>query len=239
MKAWLLFALALGTAACEKLVTYEPPPEKRAMDGEKQAMADAKALATKGDLEGAHGKLSQISVDSPIRATVEFHEIEDHWAQGQIAKADAEKDKTKKLALLEDVAKASAVIPEIRGSASNKIALATPDPAIPQMLANYDEAVASANIAACKELLIKHDMKGTRDLLLPRVFAGIASPEERDMLLATCAFIKDKGCIGRLEDAGLVGAGMSDKMMSQDALPITSGACASCPMPKPKPKPKP
>lgn len=206
------------------------------MDAEHQAMADAKALATKGDLEGAHGKLLQISPDAPARMTPEFHEIEDRWAQAQIAKADAEKDKTKKLALLQDVAKASAVSPEIRGSASNKIILATPDPAIPQMLVNYDPEAASANIAACKELLLKHQMKEARDLLIPRVLGGIASPEERDMLGSICAATKDKPCMGRLEDAGLVSPGMTEKVMNLDTRP-TGSACALCPKPKPKPKP--
>jgi hypothetical protein len=128
------------------------------------------------------------------------------------------------------------VSPEIRGSASNKIALATPDPAIPKLLVNYDPAAASANLAACKELVLKHQMKEARALLLPRVFGGIASPEERDMLATLCAALKDATCMGRMEDAGLVMVGMTANLDKADIRPATGG-CSACPLPKPKPKP--
>lgn len=229
MKAWtctlVVLLVVLLAAGCEKVVTYEPSPEKRQQEIENQSLSEAKALAVKGDLEGAHKKLAQISGDAPARRTVEFVEIENRWAETQIAKADAEPDLTKKLALLTDVSKASAVSPELRAKASNKLALATPDPALPPLLVNYDPVAASANIAACKELLYAHKMKEAKELLYPRVMGGIASPEEKNMLTTICA--NDASCVHALQDAGVVSAEVAKTLMGGDTSP--AGACTSCP----------
>lgn len=208
VKARLLVALLL--VACDKTPAYEPPPEKRVMDIEAQSFAEAKALAAKNDLEGAHGKLSQVNADAPMRQTPEFRDMEDRWATARISQADAERDKDKKVALLSDVQKASSVSAELRAKASNKIDLAYPDPAIPPPLRNYDPALAEANVAKCKELMNAKKFKDAQALLLPRVLGGIASPEEAQLLLTICfTFTNDKDCTSKMEDAGVIPAGFA------------------------------
>lgn len=227
MKAWIC-ALALCLVACDKVVTYEPSPEKRQQDIENQSLSDAKALAVKNDLEGAHKKLSQIAMESPVRRTPEYVEIEDHWAEAQIAKADAEPDTTKKVALLEEVSKASAVSPELRAKASNKVALAVPDPALPPTLVNYDPELAKANLAKCKDLLHDRKLKEAKDLLYPRVMGGIASPDERSMLVALCA--RDAPCVNALHDAGVVDDNKARALMAKEGpMPSGRGECTMCP----------
>lgn len=202
--AALLVLLATSVAGCEKVVTYEPPPEKRAIDSENQAMTDAKALAAKNDLEGAHAKLAQISQGSPLSSTPEFQDIENRWAKDQIAKADAEKDKTKKLALLDTVSRSTTVSGELRAQASTKAAEATPDPAIPPPVYTWDPALARANLAKVREVLTKNQIKAAIGLLEPRVFAGIGSPEENSLLASLCAQEKDKACLATMSDAGIL-----------------------------------
>lgn len=231
VKAWLLVA-ALCSTACEKVTTYEPSPEKRQQDIDNQSLKEAKGLAEKSDLEGAHKKLSQIAIDSPSRRTGEFTEIENRWAEGQLAKADAEKDLTKKIALLEDVSKASDVSGSIRAKASDRIALATPDPRIPPVFLNYDPVLAHENMEKCKELQKNGKVGEAKKLLADRVFGGIASPEEGNLLSALCLDAKDKECALKLEDLGVLKKGSFDAFLKGPP-PAPTGSCAAC-APPPK-----
>jgi hypothetical protein len=214
--SFLAFALILASplAACDKVVTYEPPPEQRVMESEKKSFDDAKSLAAKGDLDGAHGKLSEINIAAPARQTPEFLDIETRWAKAHIAKADAEKDAQKKIAILQDVANATSVPGDLRAQASNKIAAATPDPAIPPILVNYDPEVAAANVAKVKELLNDKKMKEAKAIICPRVIGKISSPDERQLCVEICAGMKDKQCLKDLEDAGALEPGSADKFLA-------------------------
>lgn len=203
----LTLLLALCLAACGKLVTYEPPPEKRALDAENQAMEEAKALAAKDDVFGAHGKLLQISAASPLRSTPEFQDMENRWAKAQIAKAEAENDRRTKLALLDEVSRAPSVSGELRATASGAAAAAAPDPAIPTPALAYDAPAAAANMAKVREALDKRQLKQARALLEPRVLGGHASPEEIGALQTLCLNDKDKACFDKMADAGAVASG--------------------------------
>jgi hypothetical protein len=223
-----LLCAAFLIVACDKTPTYEPPPEQRVMQVEAKALEDAKALAVKNDLEGAHTKLTQVNPDAPMRSTKEFREIEDRWASARIAQADAEKDPDKKVSLLQPVQKAISVSPELRAKASNKIDLAYPDPKIPPPLRNYDPALAEANLAKCKELIDAKKYKEAKELLLPRVLGGIASPDEANMLAVLCTHASDdKDCTMRMEDAGVLPAGFNAALAAKDNNPSS---------PKPKKK---
>lgn len=202
----ILFAgfACVSATGCSKLVTYEPPPEKRLADTEKQAFEEAKGLAAKNDIAGAHSKLGQITVDSPMRATPEFRDIEDRWANAQLAKADAESDKVKKLALLQEIASSTTVSAEIRANATQKIDLASPQPAIPPPQINYDPAIAAATLEQAKALA--HKRGGQKEivaLLQPRVAAGIASPDEVSLFKTACFKFPD--CLAAMTDAGVPG----------------------------------
>lgn len=227
----MIFTVAVALCGCEKVTTYEPSPDKRQQDIENQSLADAKKLAETGDLEGAHKKLAQISVGAPARRTGEFVEIENRWAEGHIAKADAEHDLTKKVDLLQEVSRASDVSPELRAKASNKAALAIPDPALPPNLVNYDPELAKANVAKCKQLLAERKSKEAKDLLYPRVIGGIASPDEKEMLTILCA--KDAPCVNALQDAGVIDDNIAKSLLGKSPVVKTDGGhCTICPQPK-------
>src|SRR5207247_3062027 len=112
----------------------------------------------------------------------------------------------------EAVSKASAVTPELRAKASNKMALAIPDPALPPILVNYDPELAKANLAKCTDLLNNSKLKEAKDLLYPRVMGGIASPDEKRMLIALCA---DASCVSALRDAGIVDDDTAKALMAK------------------------
>ena len=103
--------------------------------------------------------------------------------------------------------------------------LAAPDPGLPPILVNYDPELAKANIAKCKELLLQQKMKEAKGLLYPRVIGGIASPDEKEMLISLC--VKDASCVNAMQAAGVVNAAMAKSLMAND--PTPPGSCASCP----------
>ena len=222
MRLVIVLILTCVLAGCDK----QAAP---VLDPDKQMLADAKDLATKGDLEGAHTKISQIAVDSPTRQANEVLEIETRWGQSRVANADAEADVTKRVALLREVANASAVSPDVRNQASNKLALIETEPKLPELLSHYDPKVASANVEACKQLLLERKMKEPRDLLYPRVTGGIGSPEERDMLVSICILSKDKECLLKMEELGLARKGTADDAMRPQNK--VAQPCPSCKLP--------
>jgi hypothetical protein len=167
-------------------------------------LAAAQDLAAKGDLDGAHQKISQIPPESSLRASNEALDIETRWGRARIASSDDEKDAAKRLSALREVASASDVAPDVRDQASNKIALIENEPKVPDLLSHYDSNASEANLGKCRELLGQKKMKEPRDLLYPRVTGGIGSPEERDMLVSICELSKDKPCLLELEKLGLV-----------------------------------
>jgi len=203
---WLDLAVLamIARGPCDPPVTYEPPPEKRAQDVERQSFEEAKALAAKGDVDGARAKLSQIKADSPLRTTPEFADIENNWARAQIAAADKESDKTKKMALLDAVAKETAVSGELRASANQKLGVLAPDPAIPPPDIGYDPKESAARIAKANELGRQRKLAQARDVLLGPVLAHKAAPEEGALVLTVCVNLKDQACLGQLTDAGVI-----------------------------------
>lgn len=200
--AFLCMAVA-GATGCEKLVTYEPPPEKRTADIERQSLDEAKALAAKNDLAGAHAKLTQIKPDSPLRNTPEVTDIEDRWAKERLDAAKAESDKVKKLAMLDEIAKAPYVSAELRARANDELEKANPAPALPPPPGpGYDVKESEAAIAQARALGMQHRMKDAQDLLWKRYLKGPVSPKEKELLGSLCMQTKDQACIAVMIDGG-------------------------------------
>jgi ABC transport system ATP-binding/permease protein len=109
-------AASRGTPA--PAATESPP-----LDHAARALADAKALLDKGDLEAAHLKaIGEIPEDSNARQSQEFREIESRWADMLFDAAAKETDSTKKRAVLDRIAKSTTVDSVRRKRAANEIA---------------------------------------------------------------------------------------------------------------------
>lgn len=95
--------------------TTSANPEQAALDA-------AKALCDQGKCDLAHDKLLvSISESSPLRNSSDYQNIETHWADGVLARADRETDQTKKRALLHQVADSPTVPQSRRQIATDKL----------------------------------------------------------------------------------------------------------------------
>jgi pSer/pThr/pTyr-binding forkhead associated (FHA) protein len=92
------------------------PAEQPVVESESEArgnLANAVKFA-EDDLDLAHKVLQRIPPDSPVRSDPSFREIEDRWAQSQIAKALDSDDRDEATGLLNEVADADTVSTERR-----------------------------------------------------------------------------------------------------------------------------
>lgn len=196
------FSIA-GVLGCDKLVTYEPSPEKRVAEIEKQSLEEARALAARGDLDGAHAKVSQIKPDSPLRSTPEVVDMEDRWARQHLDDAKSEPDKTKKLAMLDEVARAPYVSGELRSRANAELDRANPSPALPPPPGPpYDVHESELAVAQAEALGKQQRFKDAQEMLLQRYRKGPVSPKETSLLAALCMKNKEQACIALLVDGG-------------------------------------
>jgi pSer/pThr/pTyr-binding forkhead associated (FHA) protein len=88
---------------------------------EEATLDDAKKLCQAGDCDAAHEKLAALPDASPVRASPEFKELENRWADNLLAKADAEPDVTKRRAMFQRVAQATTVEGARRKAAADKL----------------------------------------------------------------------------------------------------------------------
>jgi pSer/pThr/pTyr-binding forkhead associated (FHA) protein len=95
------------------------PPE---VSPASRALKDATDLLAKGDVDGAQKKSQEIPEDSNLRESTAFKEIQTKWADGLLARASAEPDRTKKRSLLDQIAKSPDVGSMLRKRAANEIA---------------------------------------------------------------------------------------------------------------------
>jgi pSer/pThr/pTyr-binding forkhead associated (FHA) protein len=86
-----------------------------------RTLSEASDLLAKGDVEGAQKKSQQIPEDSNLRESTTFKEIQTKWADGVLAQAAAETDRTKKRTLLDQIAKSPDVGSMTRKRAANEI----------------------------------------------------------------------------------------------------------------------
>ena len=177
-------------------------------------LEEAKALAQKNDLAGAHKKLASISDTSPLRDDPAFKEIEAKWADSMFEKAAAATDATEKRTLLNLIATTPTVDAERRSKAANMLQEveppATPDPtAGPRPV--YAPGTGAPPTAGTPATAKTTDPKPVADLppsgpldnesirknLGPRVWSGKASEGEIKALKAACSALGDRACRDR------------------------------------------
>jgi pSer/pThr/pTyr-binding forkhead associated (FHA) protein len=115
--------VVLGMVIGSQRGSTASPDVAAPVDGAARALAEAKSLLDRGELEAAHLKATRdIPEDSNARQSHEFREIEARWADDLFARAAAETDAARKRALLDRIAKATSVDSVRRKRAANEIA---------------------------------------------------------------------------------------------------------------------
>jgi pSer/pThr/pTyr-binding forkhead associated (FHA) protein len=91
-----------------------PSPERGTLDR-------AKRLCASGNCEAAHDMLAAIAETSPLRATQDFKDVENKWADELLARADTETEIATKRTLYQRVAQAITVEPARRKTGADKL----------------------------------------------------------------------------------------------------------------------
>lgn len=119
----LLVVLGMVAMGGKQEGTDDGSTTQAAVDPAAKALEEAKALLTKGDLEGAHKRATEgVPETSNARQSSDFREIEARWADSLFEKAAAETDPTKRRGILDGIAKATSVDSARRKRAANEIA---------------------------------------------------------------------------------------------------------------------
>jgi pSer/pThr/pTyr-binding forkhead associated (FHA) protein len=84
-------------------------------------LAEAQRLCQAGDCEGAHAKLGMLGQDSPLKLSQEFKDLQNEWADQQLARGDAEPDLARRRSLYQKVSQEMAVDPARRKTAADKL----------------------------------------------------------------------------------------------------------------------
>jgi pSer/pThr/pTyr-binding forkhead associated (FHA) protein len=120
-----IFAAVVAVGAAAAWIWARPHAEAPAPASrpsrEEAALADAKRLCAAGDCDTAHDNLSALPESSPLRASPDFRDLENEWADAILARADSESDWTKKRALYQRVAQAVTVSGTRRKTAADKL----------------------------------------------------------------------------------------------------------------------
>jgi pSer/pThr/pTyr-binding forkhead associated (FHA) protein len=126
LKIAVVLALAAG-AAVLVMVLRAPAPapapivKSEGVDPVGQLLKEAKALLSKGDVEGAMQRATGIPESSNLRASSDFRAIQDAWADAMLDKADKAQDPNEKRALLDRIAGTPSVDPARRKRAADEV----------------------------------------------------------------------------------------------------------------------
>ena len=96
-------------------------PVATAVSADQAALDDAKRKCSSGDCETAHDELQTIADGAPQRSSPDFKDIENRWADQELAKGDAETDSAKRHVLYQRVAQDVAVDAAKRKAAADKL----------------------------------------------------------------------------------------------------------------------
>jgi len=96
-------------------------PVATAVSADQAALDDARRKCSSGDCETAHDELQTIADGAPQRSSPDFKDIENRWADQELAKGDAETDSAKRHVLYQRVAQDVAVDAAKRKAAADKL----------------------------------------------------------------------------------------------------------------------
>jgi pSer/pThr/pTyr-binding forkhead associated (FHA) protein len=84
-------------------------------------LAEAQKLCEGGDCSAAHDKLATLGEDSPLKSSQEFKDLQNRWADQQLARGDAEPDLARRRTLYQSVSQEMVVDPARRKAAADKL----------------------------------------------------------------------------------------------------------------------
>ena len=188
---------ASPAASVESDGTTLSSAQQPAVPVEDQAIAEAKRLCLQqGDCQTAHERLTiTIPEGSPIRQRADYREIEARWAAVTVADAFNDPDVATRRQELAAVIASPDVDAAARESARQALAKLPPaPPGASGAAGDGDGGAPPTDLDRAKKLSAAKDLKGARDLLLPKVKDGSATKPERDLLLSICRRLGDKSC---------------------------------------------
>jgi hypothetical protein len=160
------------------------------------------------DCDLAHARASQISSDSPLRQTDDFHAIEFRFEVNELLRAEHEIDFGKKRAMLERLRNSPEVDVGLRaaagerlarlgnGSAAFELAISSDGGSDAGVDAGSAEATLLASLMRSKK---PEDYQKVRDLLEPKIYGGRATPDDVRMMTTVCKAAKDMTCLKMLK----------------------------------------
>jgi hypothetical protein len=205
----VLFASVLA-CACSRREPPPPPPPPPPSDVDRELLESAMRQCFTVDCDLAHARASQISSDSPLRQTDDFHAIEFRFEVNELLRAEREIDFGKKRAMLERLRNSPEVDVGLRAAAGERLArLGNGSAAFELALvispdggadAGVDAGSAEATLLASLMRSKKpEDYQKVRDLLEPKIYSGRATPDDVRMMTTVCKAEKDTACLKMLK----------------------------------------
>ena len=210
LRVWrMCVVLVMQTFACTRRDPPPPPPPPPPSDVDRQLLEGAMRQCFTVDCDLAHDRASQISADSPLRQTDDFHAIEFHFEVNQFLRAEHEFDVDKKRAMLELLRSSPEADVSLRSAAGETLARlgkggsrSTFELALTGSRdsgASDAGSVEAALLASLMRSKRPEDYQRVRDLLEPKIYAGRASPEDVRMMATVCKAQKDAVCLKMLK----------------------------------------
>ena len=98
-----------------------PMSAAAAASPDQRVLVEAQKLCEGGDCEGAHEKLATLGDGSPVRSSQDFKDLENRWADQQLARGDGEQDVAKKRPIYQSVSQEMSVDAARRKAAADKL----------------------------------------------------------------------------------------------------------------------
>jgi hypothetical protein len=204
-----LFAVGLASLACSRPDPPPPPPPTPPLEVDRETLAEAMHECFTIDCDRARDLAAQISPNSPLRQTDEFHAIEYRHEVNAFLRAENETDFDKQRAMLATLRDTTDAVPEIRAAAAQLLARLGGGRRFELVLAGHPDAGtdagadAKAELSARIALLMKSktpgDYEAARSLVEPRIYSGEATPDDVRTMTTICKAQKDTRCLKTLK----------------------------------------
>jgi hypothetical protein len=199
-------ALLVFLPACSRREPPPPPPPPPPLEVDRQILDQAMHECFTVDCDKAHERLSQLSPDSSLRQTDDFHAIEFRYEMNQLLRADREIDVEKQRAMFDQLRNDPNYDVTVRSAASERLARLGLGRRFELKLAGVQDAGEpdagdgdSARIAVLMKSKKPSDYQVVRTLLEPRLFSGKATADDIRTMTTICKAQKDAACLKNLK----------------------------------------
>ncbi len=205
-RACVVLFVSTFAVACSRREPPPPPPAPSPSEVDRQLLESAMRECYTVDCDLAHERASQISADSPLRQSDDFHAIEFRFEVNQLLRAEREVDLDRKRAMLEHLRSSRDADLSLRSLAGEMLArLGVGRSTFELVIAGSLDAgtdAASSQAALVAELMRSkqpEDYQKVRDLLEPKMYSGRATPDDVRTMTILCKAQKDTACLKMLK----------------------------------------